>query len=58
MLGKTLEFLFEEEKDGYAEGYSENYLRLYLKDFVDNGKIRKVTAIEPFKDGAIAELKE
>lgn len=57
-IGKQLEFLFEEVKDGYAEGYSENYIRLYVKDFIDNGKIRKVTVIAPFKDGALAEIKE
>ncbi len=58
MVGKSLEFLFEEQKDGYFEGYSENYLRLYVKDFIDDGKIKKVTVIAPFKDGALAEIKE
>ena len=58
MVGKTLDFLFEEFKDGYFEGYSENYLRLYVKDFIDDGKIKKVTVIAPFKDGALAKIKE
>lgn len=58
MVGKTLDFLFEEEKDGFFEGYSENYLRIYLKNYKDDGKIKKVTVTAPFKDGALAEIKE
>lgn len=55
MQGKTLEFLPEEQKDGYTEGYSENYLRLYvLGDCKEN--IAKVKVLSPFKDGALAEL--
>jgi threonylcarbamoyladenosine tRNA methylthiotransferase MtaB len=56
MVGKSLDFLFEEVKNGYAEGYSENYLRLYVKDFENTDKITKVKVIEPFKDGAIAQI--
>ena len=55
-VGKTLEFLFEEEKDRYSEGYSGNYLRLYLKEKIEDKKIIKVKVIEPFKDGALATL--
>ena len=58
MIGKTLNFLAEEQKDEYFEGYSENYLRLYVKDCVLDGKIKKVKVVAPFKDGAIAEIKE
>lgn len=58
MIGKTLSFLFEEVKDGYAEGYSENYLRLYIKDYDTKQRATKVKVIEPFKDGAIAEIIE
>lgn len=58
MIGKTLGFLFEEEKDGYYTGYSENYLRLYLKEFNGCKEITKVKVICPFKDGAIAEVVE
>lgn len=58
MVGKEEEFIFEEVREGHAQGYSGNYLRLYVKDFTDNGKIRKVKIIEPYKDGAIAEIKE
>ena len=52
--GKTERFLFEETKDGYSEGYSGNYIRLYIKDYKDNGKIRKVRISAPYKDGATA----
>jgi threonylcarbamoyladenosine tRNA methylthiotransferase MtaB len=55
-IGKVLEFLFEEYKDGYAVGYSENYLRLYVKDYSGEKEIKKVSVIEPFNDGAIAEI--
>ena len=58
MIGNQLDFLFEEEKDGYYQGYSENYLRLYIENYKPDGKIKKVTVIKPFKDGAIAEIKE
>jgi threonylcarbamoyladenosine tRNA methylthiotransferase MtaB len=55
-VGKSLSFLFEEEKDGYYQGYSENYLRVYLKDFNKDKNIKKVKVIEPFKDGALCEI--
>ena len=55
-VGKTLEFLFEEEKDGYSEGYSENYLRLYLDENFTDKKIVKVKVLSPFKDGAKATV--
>lgn len=56
MVGKTLNFLPEEIKDGYLEGYSENYLRLYLKteNYVDG--IIKVKVLEPFNGGARVEI--
>ncbi|MBQ8426629.1 MAG: tRNA (N(6)-L-threonylcarbamoyladenosine(37)-C(2))-methylthiotransferase MtaB [Clostridia bacterium] len=56
LVGTEQEFLFEEFKDGYAEGYSANYVRIYVKDFYDNGNIRKVKLVKPYKDGAIAEI--
>lgn len=55
-IGKELNFLFEEIKDGYAVGYSENYLRIYVKDNIDKKQIKKVKVIAPFNDGAIAKL--
>lgn len=58
MVDKELNFLFEEQKDGYFVGYSENYLRLYVKDFKPTDNICKVIVKEPFNDGAIAKIKE
>lgn len=55
-VGKTLNFLFEEEKDGYYQGYSENYLRVYIKEFTPNNKINKVKVIEPYSDGVLCKL--
>ena len=57
LKGKTLDFLCEEEKDGFYQGYTENYLRVYLKEKVEIGKITKVIIEEPFLDGAIAKIK-
>lgn len=57
LKGKTLDFLCEEEKDGYYQGYTENYLRVYLKEKVELGKITKVIIEEPFLDGAIVKIK-
>ncbi len=57
LKGKTLNFLCEEEKDGFYQGYTENYLRIYVKERVELGKITKVIIEEPFLDGAIAKIK-
>ncbi|MBQ9513387.1 MAG: tRNA (N(6)-L-threonylcarbamoyladenosine(37)-C(2))-methylthiotransferase MtaB [Clostridia bacterium] len=56
--GRILDFLYEETVNCFAEGYAGNYLRLYIKDFTDNGKIRKVIVKERYKDGAIASVIE
>ena len=52
-IGKTLEFVPEEQKDGYTVGYSENYIRLYVKGEVLSR--RKVRAVGMFSDGMLAE---
>ncbi len=57
LKGKTLNFLCEEEKDGYYQGYTENYLRVYLTEKVELGKITKVIIDAPYLDGAIAKIK-
>ena len=57
MIGKELDFLFEENKGEFATGYSGNYLRLYVKDYIPNKKITKVKVVEPYLDGAIALMK-
>lgn len=56
MVGKTLEFLSEEQRDGYAVGYSGNYLRLYVKNSPEEKNIVKVKVTKPFKDGALADI--
>lgn len=53
-VGKTLELVPEEVKDGYTEGYSENYIRLYVKGTAEK-KVR-VTAREAYADGLLAEI--
>lgn len=55
-LGKTLELVPEEEKDGYTEGYSENYIRLYVHGSVK--KRTRVRALERYKDGLLCAPEE
>ena len=43
-LGKTIEVLIEEEKDGYWWGYSPNYLRVKIKG--DNISVNSVIQVE------------
>lgn len=56
MRGKTEEFIFEENIDGYGEGYSGNYIRLYVKDYNGDSSPKKVIIKEPYGDGALAEI--
>lgn len=56
-LGKTLSFIAEEVENGYTVGYTENYLRVYLKGELEMKKY-KIVPVEPFGDGAIAEIIE
>ena len=59
MIGKTLEFVLEEKKDGYFVGYSENYLRLYVKDVDDVSiGVYKVKVTANYLDGCLAEVIE
>lgn len=53
-VGKVLELVPEEVKDGYTVGYSENYIRLYVKGTAEK-KVR-VTAREAYADGLLAEI--
>ena len=55
MLGKTLEVLVEEEKNGYFEGYSREYIRVKVKKAHLN-EIIKVKAIDIDCDTMIAEV--
>ncbi len=52
-VGKPLETLIEEEKDGYMQGYSRNYIRVYTKAPVPCGKIVTLLGKQPFKDGIL-----
>ena len=55
-VGKVLDFLPEECKNGYTEGYSQNYLHLFVKGDLTGKGICKVKVNQPYSDGAIAEL--
>lgn len=55
-IGRELELVPENCIDGYTEGYSENYIRVYLKGETEKLPV-KVVAVEPFKDGVLAEKK-
>ena len=52
-IGKTLEFIPEEQKEGCFVGYSENYIRLYAPFGTVGQKVR-VRAKERFRDGLLA----
>ena len=53
-IGKALELVPEERREGYTEGYSENYIRLYVAGGAE-GRTR-VRAVGAFKDGLLAEI--
>ena len=57
-IGKVLEMIPEEEKNGYTVGYSENYIRLYLAGGVPTGQKVRVRAVALFEDGLLAEPEE
>lgn len=58
-LGKTMEVLFEEEKDGYFEGYTTNYLRVKAKTSKDlQGKILPVKIIDKKEDILVGKIEE
>lgn len=56
-VGKTLYFLPEEIKDGYAVGYTQNYLRVYVKGY-SGSDITAVVVGDKYLDGAFATVKE
>ncbi|MDE6505537.1 MAG: MiaB/RimO family radical SAM methylthiotransferase [Clostridia bacterium] len=55
-IGKTLDFIAEEEENGYWTGYSGNYIKIYLPCSAASGGKYKVKLLESYKDGALAEL--
>lgn len=56
-IGKTLDFIAEEREGEYVCGYTGNYIKIYLPAAVATGKKYSVALLKPFKDGALAELK-
>ena len=41
-IGKPLQWIAEEQKDGYTYGYTENYLRVQIKGEIPRGKYQIV----------------
>ena len=56
-IGEIRYLVPEEIEDGYLAGYTENYVRCYVKSDFMREKL-KVKLIEPFRDGALAEIIE
>ena len=56
-IGEIRYLVPEEIEDGYLAGYTENYVRCYVKSDFMRKKL-KVKLIEPFRDGALAEIIE
>ncbi len=54
-LGKTLEFIPEDDEGEFTVGYTQNYVKVYLPKGGFLGKT-KVRLTEPFKEGAKAEI--
>lgn len=54
-IGKIHEFIPEETEDGYTVGYTGNYVKCYVRGEVGKG-VFKVKLVEPYGDGAIAEI--
>lgn len=55
MVGKTVNVLTEEEREGEFVGYSENYLRTYFTGKREIGKIYALTITGPYRDGVRAK---
>jgi len=51
-IGKTMEILFEQEKEGYTVGHSDNYLEIKVPEKVERNTISKVK-ITAIKRGAL-----
>ena len=58
-IGKKMEVLFEEEKEGYFEGYTTNYLRVKAKTDEDvHGKILPVKIVTKEDDILIGQMQD
>ena len=62
--GVTHTVLIEEFDEGYATGYTGNYIKVYIRlcdacgldAWVSPGRFVQAKVVEPFRDGALAEL--
>ena len=56
-ISKTVEVLFETQRDGYCEGYTKNYtpVRIYTKDDL-HGKVLNVAITEALDDYCVGRL--
>jgi len=56
-IGKEIEVLFEEEKNGIYEGHTQNYIMMYCKskEVLDN-EVKKVKCKIAKEDHILAEL--
>lgn len=55
-IGKTLEFIAEEECGGYTVGYTGNYIKIYAAGEMRSGEKYSVVLTEIYKDGALGKL--
>ena len=56
-IGKKVEVLFEEEKEGVFKGHTANYILVYCKDEKENlsNKIQEVECIQNLNDHILAK---
>lgn len=57
-IGKTLEVLFEQEKDGYTEGLTSNYIKVYVNEKIPSGELHNVELCEIYQDGILGKIKD
>lgn len=50
-VGRTMDVLFETEKDGVTDGLTENYIRVYTEDPVPTGELVSMRLLRPYRDG-------
>ena len=55
-IGKNYEFIAEEKSDKYFTGYTGNYIKVFVCGDLIAGKKYTVKIVEPYSDGALAEI--
>lgn len=55
-IGKNYEFIAEEKADGFNTGYTGNYIKVFVKGDLIAGRKYTVKIVQPYLDGALAEL--